>query len=111
MKIINLQGNYRLQDDLLVKDDLTLKLGQRHRPKKGQARRFIGVIDPSKPESEQYSYISSLYSKQGTVKYQLEYLKQLYELTMTGVNSVTIKKAVKEPVLVYKQQAQERLVS
>lgn len=99
---IKLEGTYKLNDDLLENDNIKLKLGLRHRPKKGQAKRFIGYISPDKPADEQYTYISSLYSKQGTTKYILEYQKQLYELTMTGVNSVVISKAEKEPVLVYK---------
>lgn len=105
MKLINLEGTYKLNDDLLVKDGLTLKLGQRHRTKKGQAKRFIGHIDPTKPADEQYSYISSLYSNQGASSYTLEYLKKHYTLTMTGVNSVVITKAIKKPVLEFKEPA------
>lgn len=98
---INLEGTYKLNDDLLENENNKLKLGLRHRPKKGQAKRFIGYISPDKPEDEQYTYISSLYTKQGTTKFSLEFHKQMYELSMTGVNKVVIKKANKEPVLVY----------
>lgn len=107
---LQLEGSYRLDNDLLLKGNITLKLGMRNRPKKGQARRFIGYMDLSKTEPEdQFQYISSLYSKQGTQKYVLDYQKQYYELSMTGVNSVSIKKAVKEPVLVFRQEAGEVL--
>jgi hypothetical protein len=99
---IKLEGTYTLQDNLLIKEGATLKLGLRHRAKKGQAKRFIGFIDPTKPEEEQFSYISSLYSKQGSTKYTMEYQKQNYDLAMTGINQVVISRAIKEPVLVYK---------
>lgn len=105
IKLIKLEGTFKLNDNLLVNKETTLKLGIRHKPKKGQAKRFIGYIDPSKPEDDQYTYISSLYSRQGTQQYSLEYDKQPYTLAMTGVNSVVISKSVKEPVLVYKEPA------
>lgn len=107
MTNIKLEGVYKLQDNLLIKGDITLKLGQRHRLKKGQAKRFIGILDTTKPESEQYSYISSLYSKQGSTKYSLEYQKQTYDLSMTGVNSVVISKSVIEPILEWKPELEK----
>lgn len=105
MDTIKIEGTYRLDDNLLIKEGTTLKLGIRHRAKKGQAKRFIGFLDANKPEDEQYTYISSLYSKQGSTKYSIEYQKQNYDLAMTGVNSVVISKATKEQVLVYKEPA------
>jgi len=108
---IKLEGTYNLQDNLLIKEGTTLKLGLRHRPKKGQAKRFIGLVELDKPETEQYTYISSLYSKQGTTKYSIEYQKQNYELSMTGLTSVVIRKAQKEPVLVYKGNVLEGQIS
>lgn len=101
MQNVKLEGTYKLNDDLLINENITLKLGTRYRPKKGQAKRFIGYIDPSKPADEQYNYLSSLYTKQSTNKYSFEHLKQYYELMMTGVNTVVISKAVKEPVLMF----------
>lgn len=110
MKQLELEGKYRLEDDLLIKGNLTLKLGIRHRAKKGQAKRFIGYVDPSKPASEQYQYISSLYSQQGTAnKYSLEHGKEYYTLAMTGINSVVIQQSEKEPVLEYKPPKQEQV--
>ena len=111
MKTLNIEGTYKLSNDLLVKDGLTLKLGQRHRPKKGQAKRFIGAIDPSKPEADQYSYISSLYTIQGTPKFRLEQAGQEYELSVTGINTVVIDKAIKKPVLVFTGSELEGVVS
>jgi len=101
-----LEGTYKLYDDLLDNGNIKLKLGLRHRPKKGQAKRFIGYIDSSKPADDQYSYISSLYSKQGTTTYYLEHNKEIYDLVMTGVNTVVIKKSKREPILVFKQPAE-----
>lgn len=68
MKTTKLEGKYKLQNDKLVGNGLTLQIGLRHRAKKGQAKRFIGFVDASKPADEQYNYISSLYSKQGLKK-------------------------------------------
>ena len=99
---INLAGRYKLEDNLLVSENATLRLGLRHKPKRGQAKRFIGYIDTTKPDSEQYTYLSSLYSKQGTPKFTLDYAKQRYELNMTGINQVVIERVNSEPVLEYK---------
>jgi hypothetical protein len=99
---IKLEGVYTLDNDLLKAGQQTLKLGLRHRPKKGQARRFIGLIDYSKPEQDQFSYISSLYAIQGQKNcYEFEYGGQYYSLRVTGINRVEIAQTVKEPVLVY----------
>ena len=99
----NLEGSYKVNSDQLISDSLTLKIGQRHRPKKGQAKRFIGLLDPTKPDSEQFSYISSLYATQGTKNtYDLECEKQRYSLTMTGLNTVVISRKEYEAPLVFK---------
>lgn len=96
---LDLQGVYKMEDNLLIKDGLTLKLGIRHRLKKGQAKRFIGLIDETKPEKDQYMYLSSLYSNQGENSYSLEYQNQNYKLKVVGINSINIIKADKEPIL------------
>lgn len=86
----------------MVGQNITLKVGVRHRAKKGQAKRFIGIMDNSKPESEQYSYISSLYSKQGLKNsYELEYEGVYYDLNITALNKAIIKKTVRGPILSY----------
>jgi hypothetical protein len=98
----NIEGTYTLQDDLLVGEVLTLRVGTRHKVKKGQAKRFIGFIDPTKPETEQFSYISSLYSKQGLKNaYKLEYEGQIFDLHVTGINTVKIIKSQTERALVF----------
>lgn len=103
---LDLEGIYRLDNDRLVNRNLILSVGERHQPKKGQAKRFMGAIDSSKPEVEQYSYISSLYSKQGARNtYSLEYRGQHYELSITGLNTVAIKKVEKEPALAFTESS------
>ena len=95
-----LEGRYKLEGDYLKSDTTTLKVGMRHRAKKGQAKRFIGLIDTSKPEPEQFNYLSSLYAKQGTKNtFQLESEGVYYTLKVAGVNEVVITEQVKEPAL------------
>lgn len=105
LKKLKLEGVYQLDGDYLTKENLLLKLGTRHRPKKGQAKRFIGSIDKQKPADEQYSYISSLYSVQGEKNtYELEYAGDRYLLQVKGINQVLIEQADHEPVLAYEPE-------
>lgn len=95
-----LEGVYTLDGDLLRSPEITLLLGQRHRPKKGQAKRFIGYLDYSKPVENQFTYLSSLYAAQGLKNsYSLEHEGVYYSLTVTGINTVEIKQQLREPVL------------
>lgn len=97
-----LEGSYTLDGDYLKSTDTTLKVGMRHKPKKGQAKRFIGFYEPDYPENDQFTYISSLYSVQGLKNsYELEYAGDYYSLAITGLNSVQIAKKEKEPALMF----------
>lgn len=99
---INLEGTYTLDGDYLRSSDITLKAGMRYRPKKGQAKRFIGTFNDKLPESDQFTYISSLYSVQGLKNsYELEYQGEYYSLAITGLNKVKITKKQKDPVLTF----------
>ena len=99
---INLQGKYTLDGDYLKSPEQTLKVGIRHRPKKGQAKRFIGHVDLAKPEAEQFTYISSLYSSQGMKNtYELEHGGKYFSLAVTGLGEVEIKEKVREPALAF----------
>ncbi len=99
---LKIEGKYSLNGDHLFSDNLVLQLGNRYKPKKGQAKRFIGAIDPTKPKEQQFTYLSSLYSMQGLKNaYSMEYQKQSYTLRMIGVNTIEIAKQNKEPVLVF----------
>ncbi|NCD04390.1 MAG: hypothetical protein EOM00_15700 [Clostridia bacterium] len=102
---IQLEGKYKLENDLLISEAVTLKVGNRHRPKKGQARRFIGAVDNSKPKDEAYSYISSLYAVQGSKNsYELESGGTYYRLTVTGLNTVEIRPKEKEAALAFSEE-------
>lgn len=95
-----IEGYYQINGDSLINQNnkLTLKVGYRHRPKKGQAQRFLGYVDPAKQSPDNYTYISSLYSTQGSKnKYRLDYNKAEYDLVVTALNQVVIQKA--EPVI------------
>ena len=100
-----LEGTYTLDGDYLKSSDTILKVGMRHRPKKGQAKRFIGFFNANLPENDQFTYISSLYSVQGLKNsYELEYAGSYYSLAITGLNSVQIAKKEKEPVLSFTKE-------
>lgn len=105
---LNLEGTYAINGDDLISTERTsfvLRLGTRHKAKQGQAKKFIGWLDMSKPLEEMFTYISSLYSMQGLKNaYSIEYMKEHYILRMTGVNSVVIDKREQEPVLVYQPE-------
>lgn len=102
---INIEGNYSFNNDTLTNGNIILKVNNRYKAKKGQAKRFIGFIDPSKPADEQFRYISSLYSEQGLKNvYKLEHQKEYYTLRITGVNSVRIEKTIKEPALKFETE-------
>ena len=105
-KTTDLEGTFKLDGEYLKSKDVTLKVGTRHKPKKGKAKRFIGIIDPLNPaEDESYSYISSLYAVQSSKNaYELESGGNYYRLTVTGLNTVDIKKKEKEPALVFKEE-------
>jgi len=99
---INLAGVYTLDGDYLQSPGLTLKVGVRHRVKKGQAKRFIGTVDMTKPDIDQFTYVSSLYAAQGLKNsYELEHAGIYYSLSVTGLNTVEISEKVKEPALTF----------
>lgn len=101
-----LEGRYKLEGDYLKSDTTTLKVGTRHRAKRGQAKRFIGAVDSTKPESEAFSYISSLYAVQGNKNsYELESGGVYYRLVVTGLNTVEIQEKQKEKALAFSQEA------
>lgn len=100
-----LEGEYKLEGDYLKSDTTTLKVGMRNRAKKGQAKRFIGLIDTSKPEPEQFNYLSSLYAVQGSKNsYELESGGVYYRLVVTGLNTVEIQEKQKEKALVFSSE-------
>nr|CRY94540.1 hypothetical protein [uncultured prokaryote] len=102
---IQLEGKYKLDNDYLKSDNLTLKVGTRHRAKRGQAKRFIGAVDSAKPEPEAFSYISSLYAVQGSKNsYELESGGVYYRLVVTGLNTVEIQEKQKEKALVFSSE-------
>lgn len=108
---IKLEGVYTLDGDLLRSPEITLALGQRRRPKKGQAKRFIGYLDYTKPLDDQFIYLSSLYAEQGLKNsYMLEHAGVYYSLTVTGINSVEIKQQTREPVLSYTADNREAVL-
>lgn len=100
---IQLKGSYRLNDDYLINDTNKLKVGMRHRPKKGQAKRYITAVHKDQPvEHEHMQYISSLYAVQGSKNiYTFDYDNQRYALSLTGLNEAVIKPEVKQPALTY----------
>lgn len=102
---LELEGIYQLDNDYLKSDNLTLKVGTRHRAKRGQAKRFIGAIDSTKPEADSFSYISSLYAVQGSKNsYELESGGTYYRLTIADIGTVKIQKKQKDKALVFSQE-------
>jgi hypothetical protein len=90
------EGEYQINGNSLINpnSNIILEVGIRHRPKKGQASRFLGYKDPTKPEPDNYKYISGLYAKQGTKNwYTFDSEKTYYDLVVTALNKVIIRKS------------------
>jgi hypothetical protein len=94
---LKLEGVYTLEGDYLKSSSQMLQLGQRHFCKKGQSKRYIGWIDPTKPEDEKFVYVSGLWGKNNS--YELEHAGVQYTLEVVNPNTVEIKVKVKKPVL------------
>lgn len=95
-----LEGIYQIEEDYLKSEKLLLKVALRHRTKKGQAKRFIGVIDNGNEDS--FNYISSLYpvkNKQNC--YELESEGNYYLLNITSNSTAEINKKIKPKALVF----------